>query len=198
MTIRYSPEQLAAGTRALKSQAVASGEISPHNAFCDAMRVDPRTAVLPDFAQEACRAAEPKSRERRDYSAAVRALPEAAERPKAAARIAELHNAKSLPLHRAAALLASLPSEIAETREDEAQAAEQRAARAQEQMGAPDLKRRVELRIAALGHRADKGDEAARSESRKLAYAMSIVAQSPNTSVTTALKLAGADLNTIK
>ncbi|WP_424362976.1 hypothetical protein [Methylocystis parvus] len=195
--IRYSPEQLAAGVRALKSEAVISGAATPKAAFCEAMGVDERTAVLPDFIQEACRAAEKPNRERRAYAAAVAGLPEAAERPKAAARIAQIHDAKSLPLHRASALLASLPSEAAEAREAEIKAAEQRRAQAESQ-GPQSLKRRVEIRVAALSLRADKGDEGARSEQRKLQYAMSIVAQSPSTPLSTALTLAGANVAAIR
>jgi hypothetical protein len=123
------------------------------------------------------------------YHTAIMGLPEAADRPKAAAKIASIHNATSLPLHRAKAMLASLPIE-----QKEKPMSNTRATIDAEKI----ITRRVEIRAAALAHRANLGDDSARSESRKLNYALSIKAQSPQTSIMTALQQSGADIEAIR
>jgi hypothetical protein len=116
-------------------------------------------------------------------------LPEASDRPKAASKIAELHNATSLPLFKAKGLLASLPTEQKEKPMPNTRANIE---------GEKAVTRCVELRAAALAHRANMGDESAKSESKKLNYALSIKAQSPNTSIVVALQQSGADINAIR
>lgn len=195
---RYTSDQLLAGARALKSEDVISGAVTPKAAFCAAAGIDERTFVPPNFVHMLLENASKPERDKREYRAAVMALPEAAEHPKAVARVLEMHAKSPMPLHRVQALLASFPSEAAERRAVEDQAAQARQALSESTGPGPTLKRRVEIRMSALSMRADRGDQGARSELSKLQYAMNIVAQSPSTPLSRALAMADVDVNSIK
>ena len=127
---------------------------------------------------------------RDQYAATIATLDEATARPKAAARTAELHTANSLPVHRAKALLASLPTEQTETKERPTMTTNIDAEKI--------VTRRVEIRVAALSTRAAQGDARARAEAKRLNQALSIKQRSPQTSIMAALATAGANIEAIR
>jgi hypothetical protein len=122
-----------------------------------------------------------------DYAAEIMGLPEAALRPSAAARIAEVYNAKAMPASRAKLFLAGLPVE--ET--------EQPTTPKATVMADPTIKRRVEIRLAALSQRADSGDLAAKAEAKKLSYALKLTAET-SLSLPAALQQTGCNVAAIR
>lgn len=100
------------------------------------------------------------------YSAAILALPEAADRPRTAARITRCHNARSMPVAQAALFLRGLPPETAPE-----------ATAARPITDPPSLKRRVEIAATAAGLKADRGDAEARRRADALRYALRVAAE---------------------
>jgi len=153
-------------------------------------------AVEPSPIDRAAHRAASAEAERQSYRAAVLALPEARERRKAAATIAEVYDAKSLPLHRARAMLGSLQIETRPV------APQPSAAELRERDRI--MTRRVELRIVALetnaanGRLSDTRRRSAAEERRKLAYALSMKSQNPRIGIIDALRKAGADLEALR
>ncbi|MCW2284906.1 hypothetical protein M2323_002740 [Rhodoblastus acidophilus] len=128
--------------------------------------------------------------QRREYRHAIMGLPEAQEHADAAILLALTHDANSLPPERAALILGGLPAENLEP--SEPQTISQETA----DMSEPTLKRRAEIRLAALSHRADLGDHAARSEANKISYALKLAAEGMN--LAAACQQLGVDLSKIQ
>ncbi len=123
------------------------------------------------------------------YAEAIMSLPEAEERPSTARKIALAHNAKSMPLDKAKLFLAGLP---AETFEPSTNAS----TRTLDPMTERTLKRKIEIRAAALNLRGDQGDAAARKESNALSYALKL--HDAGTDLARALQMAGANAAAIR
>ncbi len=113
-------------------------------------------------------------------------LPEAQDRPRAAVKLAMAYSAKSMPVERAKLFLGGLPVEETETTNPKATI-----------MADPTLKRRTEIRLAALSQRADQGDLAARTEAKRLNYALKINAGT-SLSLLAALQQSGCDVAAIR
>ncbi len=121
-----------------------------------------------------------------EYAAAIMSLPEAQDRPRAATKMALAYSAKSMPVNRAKLFLAGLPEEPTETANPKVNV-----------MADPTLKRRAELRLAALSQRADQGDLDARAEAKRLKYALKVNAET-TLSLPASLEMAGANVAAIR
>lgn len=96
------------------------------------------------------------------YRAAVMALPEAKTRPRAAARIADLHNERSMPIGRVSTFMRSLPEELIDA---ETGAPVPKAAPIDERQ----LRRRCELKLAGLAASSARMSE----EYKQISFALS-------------------------
>ena len=108
----------------------------------------------------------------KEWAKQVLASPEAKDRPKSAKDIVDRYGRTTLPLDRARAFLRGLPLEATNVDEDAPWRAEVEANADKDRAG---LKRRLELRAAALHVRADRGDAAARKELNTIDYAFRVV-----------------------
>lgn len=105
------------------------------------------------------------------YAEKLAALPEAKARPAAAARLAELSTEKTMPLERAASMLRGLPEEKLAATPKVVQSNVRTAA------DTAVVRRKTEIRVAALSQSAANGSHAAADEARKLRYALDIQSQ---------------------
>ena len=123
------------------------------------------------------------------YLDQLRVLPEAADRPLAAAKLAHAYTLKSMPLARAALFLSGLPVETADTQPEPKKMSLEDGIR---------LRRMVEIQHLGKSRRGAFGDEAAKAEAKKLGYALQIHKMCANKSMSMALREAGIDPSTIK
>lgn len=148
----------------------------------------PAAAPATSISERAAASAQRAAADASSFRAAVMGLPEAKERQKAAARLADLYPRGNLPLDRAAAILAGLPLE-------NGTAAPKRVSNAPSVIGGDieaTMQRRAELLFAALSHNGGH-NPLARGEAKKLNYALSIRRETPAVSIFAALKAAGFD-----
>lgn len=147
------------------------------------------------MSQKIAAKAEAKERERSDYIGSILALPEAQSRPIAAAKLASLYSEKSMPVAKAAIFLRSLPTEDgARVTINETEPSMSNALPAH--TDAATFKRKIELRFAAMAQRADHGDLGAKSEAKRLGYAVKLI-NTTNMNPIAALQSAGVEPATI-
>ena len=165
-----------------KRTAVVGRAELPDGTFVNISEVAPRGFVLEGWGEyDVRRASERKSRKAAvpseeptktrasaliAYATEIEALPEAKDRPAAAAEIWASHTAQTMPVERAAAFLRGLPVEAAPVP----------AVVANSPLSAADnamFKRKIEIRIGGLNAKADRGNNpAARNEATKLGWAL--------------------------
>lgn len=136
------------------------------------------------FAERVALKAERDREEAEAYRTSILGLPEAASRPRTAARIIRCHTAKSLPVDRAKAMLAALPEEApppiaaAHTPVD------------------PTARRKIELAIMAAERTTDPRE---RDRVKALSYALRVAEdRSLGMNLDTALATAGVDPRTLQ
>jgi hypothetical protein len=171
-------EQSKATRKVSTTQAQRDAEIEAKFA----KRFADRAAYLETPAGRAELAAEQARVAQEVYGETVMGLPEALCRPRTALKIAAAHNATSMPISKARLFLAGLPEE------PKPEPSTMKA----DPMAEKTLKRRIEIRMAALNLQADNGSEAARRESNALAYALKL--NNGGTDLAAALKMSGANV----
>lgn len=153
LSIDLSPYGLSPAQDAARQEAIAQA------------RSQTPKAIEPGTRSERLQAAQDaKVSARLEYLVDLLNLPEATGRIKATKRLAACHTRTSMPLERAALMLAALPLD------DAPPAPVSQTTAAQE--GA--LRRKAELRLAALTHRIDAGDYAVRDEHNAISYALKL------------------------
>ncbi|WP_166146183.1 hypothetical protein [Methylosinus sp. RM1] len=166
-------------------RAQAAGASSRQSATFEPSEANIAPSTFYDRIENARAAAE---FERERYADAIMSLPEAKSRPRAAKKIAEVHNAKSLPPHKASALLASLPAEISgnitttSIREH-----------GKPKMTNAELRRLVEVRLAGMSASRMTTPEKA-EEARRLSYALRILNSDPRADAFDVFQKTGCDM----
>lgn len=143
------------------------------------------------------RVADKRERERTEYGENILALPEAQSRPIAASKLAQSFSVKTMPPERAAIFLRGLPEEDGKRINLPTDQEPSMSNSLPANTDVATFKRKVELRLAAMAQRADHGDLSAKSEAKKLGYAVKLI-NTTNMNPIAALQSAGVDPATVK
>ena len=130
------------------------------------------------------------------WALAVQELPSAQDRPSALRMILDAHSPKSMSVEKADSFLRSLKPEERAAVPQAALSSAVTSTALRNAEATRKAKRLVEVRLSSLRLQADRGDQEARYEERRLAYALRLHGEQ-NMALGEALRLARADVSTL-